>query len=193
MTLAAGIFRQYDIRGVVGDDLTVDAAATIGRAFAAFLVHHGMGRPVAVGRDNRPSGQGLREALVGGLTSCGVDVVDIGVVPTPLLYWSLTHLDVGAGIQITGSHNPPEYNGFKICLGTDSVHGEEIQTLYRLALGSTFPTGKGSVRHEAVIDRYIADIVERTGTLARPPRVVIDCGNGAGALVAPQLFTRLLP
>jgi phosphomannomutase / phosphoglucomutase len=193
MTIAAGIFRQYDIRGVVGDDLTVDAARAIGRAFAAFLEQHGVRGSVAVGRDNRPSGGPLRDALVGGLTSSGVDIVDIGVVPTPLLYWSLTHLDVVAGIQITGSHNPPEYNGFKICLGTDSVHGEEIQTLYRLALGSAFPSGKGSVCNEAVIDRYITDIVERTGTLARPPRVVIDCGNGAGALVAPELFRRLLP
>jgi len=193
MAIAAGIFRQYDIRGVVGDDLTVDAAHAIGRAFAAFLDQRGVRGAVAVGRDNRPSGGQLRDALVGALTSSGVDVVDIGVVPTPLLYWSLSHLDVVAGIQITGSHNPPEYNGFKICLGTDSVHGEEIQTLYRLALGSAFPSGKGAVCSEAVIDRYIADIVERTGTLARPPRVVIDCGNGAGALVAPQLFRRLLP
>ena len=147
MSLAAGIFRQYDIRGVVGGDLTVDAAHVIGRAFAAFLAHHGMERPVAVGRDNRPSGQGLRDALVAGLTSSGVDVVDVGVVPTPLLYWSLSHLDVGAGIQITGSHNPPEYNGFKICLGTESVHGEELQALYRTALGGKFPSGGGSVRH----------------------------------------------
>jgi phosphomannomutase / phosphoglucomutase len=191
MPIAAGIFRQYDIRGVVGDDLTVDAAHAIGRAFAAYLAQHGVRRPVALGRDNRPSGLPLRDALVNALTASGVDVVDIGVVPTPLLYWSLSHLDVGAGIQITGSHNPPEFNGFKICLGTDSVHGEEIQVLYRLALGSAFPAGHGSVRDEAVIDRYVADIVRRTGSLARKPRVVIDCGNGAGALVAPQLFAQL--
>jgi phosphomannomutase/phosphoglucomutase len=193
MPIAAGIFRQYDIRGVVGDDLTVDAAIALGRAFAAYLDRHGVRQPVAVGRDNRPSGQGLRDALVAGLTSCGVDVVDVGIVPTPLLYWSLSHLPVGAGIQITGSHNPPEYNGFKISLGKDSVHGEEIQALYRLASGNAFPSGEGTVRHEAVIDRYIADIVHRTGKLARPPRVVIDCGNGAAALVAPQLFSHLLP
>jgi len=193
MAIAAGIFRQYDIRGVVGNDLTVEAAGAIGRAFAAYLADHGTRRPVAVGRDNRPSGQGLRDALVAALTSCGVDVVDIGVVPTPLLYWSLSHLDVGAGIQITGSHNPPEYNGFKICLGTESVHGEELQALYRLALGNVFPKGAGTVRHETVIDRYVDDIVQRTGPLARPPRVVIDCGNGAASLVAPALFKRLLP
>jgi phosphomannomutase/phosphoglucomutase len=193
MSLAAGIFRQYDIRGVVGDDLTTDAATAIGRAFAAFLERRGVRRPVVVGRDNRPSGQRLRDALVAALTASGVDVVDIGVVPTPLLYWSLSHLDVGAGIQITGSHNPPEYNGFKICLGKESVHGEALQELYRIALGGAFPTGAGSVHDETLIDRYVDDIVRRTGTLARPPRVVIDCGNGAASLVAPQLFRRLLP
>ena len=193
MALAAGIFRQYDIRGVVGVDLTVSAASAIGGAFAAYLSRHGVRRPVAVGRDNRPSGAPLRDALVGALTSAGVDVVDIGELPTPLLYWSLSHLDVGAGIQITGSHNPSEYNGFKICLGTESVHGEEIQELYRLASDGAFPVGRGSVHHEAVIDRYIDDIVARTGTLNQPPHVVIDCGNGAGALVAPALFRKLLP
>jgi phosphomannomutase/phosphoglucomutase len=192
MTLAAGIFRQYDIRGVVGVDLTVEAAAAIGRAFAGYLDRRGVRQPVAIGRDNRPSGAALRDALVGALTTSGVDVVDIGVVPTPLLYWSLSHLDVGGGIQITGSHNPPEYNGFKICVGTDSVHGEGIQELYHLATGGTCPSGRGALRSEAVIDRYVRDIVQRIGRLAKPPRVVIDCGNGAGSLVAPRLFSELL-
>jgi phosphomannomutase / phosphoglucomutase len=193
MGLAAGIFRQYDVRGVVGEDLTVDAAYAIGCAFASHLARKGVTGAVAVGRDNRPSGNDLRDALVEGLTSSGVDVVDIGVVPTPLLYWSLSHLEVAAGIQITGSHNPPEYNGFKICIGTDSVHGEEIQELYRIASTKAFRSGSGTVRHEAVIDRYMDDIVARVGTFERPPRVVIDCGNGAASLVAPQLFARLLP
>jgi phosphomannomutase/phosphoglucomutase len=193
MGLAAGIFRQYDVRGVVGEDLTVDAAYAIGRAFAAHLARKNITGAVAVGRDNRPSGNDLRTALVDGLTSSGADVVDIGVVPTPLLYWSLSHLDVVAGIQITGSHNPPEYNGFKICIGTDSVHGEELQELYRIAAAKAFRSGTGIVRHEAVIDRYMDDIVARIGNLDRPPRVVIDCGNGAASLVAPQLFARLLP
>ncbi len=191
MTIAPAIFRQYDVRGVVGDDLTVETAAAIGRAFAAFLARRGVTRPVAVGRDNRPSGEALRDALVAALTSCGVHVADIGVVPTPLLYWSLSNLDVGAGIQITGSHNPAEYNGFKICVGTDSVHGEGIQELRRLAEGDTFPTGRGSVRHETVIERYVDDIAKRIGRMERPPRVVIDCGNGAGSLVAQPLFDRL--
>ena len=193
MGLAAGIFRQYDVRGVVGEDLTVDTAYALGCAFASHLARKNVTGAVAVGRDNRPSGNELRNSLVEGLTTSGVDVVDIGVVPTPLLYWSLSHLEVAAGIQITGSHNPPEYNGFKICIGTDSVHGEEIQELYRVAVAKEFRSGAGTVRHEAVIDRYMDDIVARTGTLERPPRVAIDCGNGAASLVAPQLFARLLP
>ncbi|HEX5074099.1 MAG TPA: phosphomannomutase/phosphoglucomutase [Gemmatimonadaceae bacterium] len=193
MSIAAAIFRQNDIRGVVGDDLTIEAAGAIGGAFALYLARHGVTQPVAVGRDNRPNGMALRDALVAGLTASGVDVVDIGVVPTPLLYWSLSHLDVGAGIQITGSHNPPAYNGFKICVGKETLHGEGIQELHRLATSGVFTSGAGTVRHETVIDRYIDDIVRRIGPLAHPPRVVIDCGNGAGALVAPSLFRKLLP
>src|SRR5262245_31010711 len=107
-----GIFRQYDIRGIYGKDLTVEAAEAIGRGYAIVLAEHGLEGAVAVGRDNRPSGAALRDALVKGLTSTGLDVIDIGIVPTPLLYWSLHHLPVVAGIQITGSHNPPQYNGF---------------------------------------------------------------------------------
>lgn len=185
------IFRQYDIRGIVGDDLTTGAALAIGRAYAAFLAEHGVRGTVAVGRDNRPSGAALRDALVEGLTGCGVDVVDVGVVPTPLLYWSLHHLEVVGGIQITGSHNPPEYNGFKLCLGTKSMHGADIQRLLEHHRAGRFPAGAGSVRHEPVIERYVADVVERVGPLARPLRVVVDCGNGAGSLVAPSLFPKL--
>src|SRR2546430_7928514 len=126
MAIASGIFRQYDIRGIVGRDLTTDAARLVGRAYAAYLRNHGVQGAVAVGRDNRPSGQALRDAMVDGLLSSGYDVVDIGVVPTPLLYWSLHHAGVLGGIQITGSHNPPEYNGFKLCIWPDSLHGAQI-------------------------------------------------------------------
>jgi phosphomannomutase/phosphoglucomutase len=191
MTIASGIFRQYDIRGIVDDDLTVEAARAIGGAYAALMRERGVAGEVAVGRDNRPSGDKLRDALVDGLTSAGVDVVDIGVVPTPLLYWSLHHLSVVGGIQITGSHNPPEYNGFKLCLGTESVHGHDLQHLLALIRSNAAPTGQGSVRHETVIDRYVVDIAQRTGPIARPMKVVYDCGNGAAALVAPQLMKAL--
>jgi phosphomannomutase/phosphoglucomutase len=192
MAIAAGIFRQYDIRGIVDSDLTAEAAYAIGAAYAALLAERQLRGAVAVGRDNRPSGTMLRDALVDGITTAGVDVIDIGVVPTPLTYWALHHLPVVGGIQITGSHNPPEYNGFKLSVGTGSVHGDAIQHLYALTQQHCPPAAtKGSVRHEAVIDRYVDDIAERVGRLNRPIRAVYDCGNGAGALVAPQLFARL--
>ena len=191
MPVSREIFRQYDIRGVVGRDLTAEAAQAVGSAYAAMLAEQGVSGAIAVGRDNRPSGEMLFEALVGALTRRGVDVIDVGVVPTPVLYWSLHHLPVVGGIQITGSHNPPEYNGFKMSLGTGSVHGDAIQHLYELQSRGAFPSGRGSVRREEVIDRYVDDVVGRVGRLSRPLNVVVDCGNGAGSLVAEKLFGRL--
>ncbi len=191
MAIAAGIFRQYDIRGVVGDDLTIEAATAIGKGYAAWLAAHGIRGAIAVGRDNRPSGAALRDALVTGLTSCGLDVIDIGEVPTPTLYWCTHNLDVVGGIQITGSHNPPEFNGFKLCVGHGSLHGDEIQALYGHIKAGKFPVGKGNVRTEAVLDRYVADLVQRTGTLSRPLKVVVDAGNGIGAVVARPLMEGL--
>jgi phosphomannomutase/phosphoglucomutase len=193
MAIEAGIFRQYDIRGIVGRDLTEEVARALGGAYAALMRERGVAGEVAVGRDNRPSGTALRDALVDGLTSAGVGVVDVGVVPTPLLYWSLHHLTVVGGIQITGSHNPAEYNGFKLSFGTESLHGHDIQHLLQLIRSAAAPTGvaRGRVRTEQVIDRYVADVAGRVGRLSRPMKVVYDCGNGAGALVAPQLMRAL--
>jgi phosphomannomutase/phosphoglucomutase len=189
--ISAGIFRQYDIRGIVGKDLTVEAAEAIGRAYAVLLHERGISGAVAVGRDNRPSGEMLRDALVRGLTTSGLSVIDVGVVPTGLLYWALHHLPVVAGIQITGSHNPPEYNGFKCCVGTGSLHGEGIQRLRQIIDAGRFEQGGGQVSHEAIIDRYVADIAQRIGPLPSAMKVVIDCGNGVGAVVAPKLFAAL--
>jgi phosphomannomutase/phosphoglucomutase len=189
--VAAGIFRQYDIRGIVGKDLTIEAAEAIGRAYAVLLAERGISGAVAVGRDNRPSGASLRDALVKGLTESGLDVIDVGIVPTPLLYWSLHHLPVVAGIQITGSHNPPEYNGFKCSVGKGSLHGEGIQRLYAHITAGQFRTGAGKVSHEEIIDRYVADIAQKIGPLPKDMKVVIDCGNGVGAVAAPQLFKAL--
>ncbi|MDQ2667589.1 MAG: phosphomannomutase/phosphoglucomutase [Gemmatimonadota bacterium] len=191
MTIAAGIFRLNDIRGIVDADLTVETAHAIGGAYAALMQERGVTGEVAIGRDNRPSGDKLRDALVAGLTEAGVDVVDIGVVPTPVLYWSLHNLQVVGGIQITGSHNPPEYNGFKLSFGTESLHGHDLQHLLKLIRSKAAPKGLGKVRHAAPIDDYVADVVERTGALARPMKIVYDCGNGAGALVAPQVMAAL--
>jgi phosphomannomutase/phosphoglucomutase len=203
MAFSRAIFREYDIRGVAGKDLTEEVATAVGGAYAAFLAQKGVKGAISVGRDNRPSGEGLHRALVAGLVASGIDVVDIGVVPTPLAYWSQHNLDVVGGIQITGSHNPPEYNGFKLGLNKSSIYGADIQRIYDLAVNGRFPRGKGSVRNEQIIDRYVDDIAERIGTLARDPsrddwglmgddlKVVIDCGNGAGSLVAPKLFPKL--
>jgi phosphomannomutase/phosphoglucomutase len=174
MTIAPGIFRQYDIRGVVGDDLTPEVAAAIGRGYAAYIRERGIDGAIAVGRDNRPSGERLHAELVGALLESGVDVVDIGVVPTPLLYWSLSNLDVAGGIQITGSHNPPEYNGFKLCVGRESLHGEGIVALRKLIDGGRFPSGQGTLRRQEIIDRYIDDIASRVGPIRRRVRVAID-------------------
>jgi phosphomannomutase / phosphoglucomutase len=189
--LVRDIFREYDIRGITGKELTPDVARVVGRAFAAFLDERGIRGSVAVGRDNRPSGDGLHDALVAGLTESGVNVIDIGVVPTPVAYWAQHNLDVVAGIQITGSHNPPEYNGFKLGVEKASIYGDDIQRIYQLASAGVFPSGAGNKRDEAVIDRYIDDIVNRIGRISRPLRVAVDAGNGVGGLVAPKLLAKL--
>src|SRR5205807_6085406 len=154
MPLSRAIFREYDIRGVAGKDLTEDVATAVAGAYAAFLAEKGVSGALAIGRDNRPSGGALHRALVAALLASGLDIVDIGIVPTPLAYWSQHNLEVVGGIQITGSHNPPEYNGFKLGLGTNSIYGADIQHIYELAVTGRFPRGKGVVRHEQIIDRY---------------------------------------
>ena len=191
MSISRGIFREYDIRGIAGTDLTPDTARIIGLGYAAYLRAQRVSGAIAVGRDNRPSGTGLRDGLVAGLREAGHDVIDIGVVPTPVTYWAQHNLDVVGGIQITGSHNPAEYNGFKLGLHLKSIYGKQIQEMYELIAAGDFPSGKGALREEAVIDRYIEDIVARVGPLKRKLRVVADCGNGAGALVAPKMLERM--
>ncbi|MGI8510131.1 MAG: phosphomannomutase/phosphoglucomutase [Gemmatimonadaceae bacterium] len=191
MTLSREIFREYDIRGVTGKDLTPDVARAVGGAFATLLAERGIQGPVVVGRDNRPSGNDLHRELVAGLLEGGVDVVDVGVVPTPLAYWAQHNLDVVAGIQITGSHNPPEYNGFKLGVGKASIYGADIQHIYDLATAGNFPTGHGTLRSEPIIDRYIDDVVQHVGKISRPMRIAVDVGNGAGALFAPKPFQKL--
>lgn len=190
-TLSRDIFREYDIRGVTGQDLTPDVARLVARAYAGFLKSKSVSGAIAVGRDNRPSGTDLHREIVAGLLESGFNVVDIGIVPTPLAYWAQHNLDVVGGIQITGSHNPPEFNGFKLGLGTRSVYGDDIQRIYQLALDRKFPEGRGTHRCESVIERYVDDVVKRIGPISRPLKVVADAGNGAGALVVPLLFQKL--
>jgi phosphomannomutase/phosphoglucomutase len=189
--LSRTIFREYDIRGVTGKDLTPDVARLVARAYASFLLDKGVTGEIAVGRDNRPSGTALHAELVAGLLESGFNVVDIGIVPTPLAYWAQNKLPVAGGIQITGSHNPPEFNGFKLGIGNRSIYGADIQTLYEIAAAGKFPSGKGSLRHQDVIADYVEDVGQRIGRISRDVKCVVDCGNGAGALVAERLFDRL--
>lgn len=176
---------------MTGVDLTPDVARVVARAYAAFLAGYGITGEIAVGRDNRPSGNDLHAELVAGLLESGLDVVDIGIVPTPLAYWAQHNLNVAGGIQITGSHNPPQFNGFKLGLGRNSVYGDDIQKIYEIAAGGKFPSGKGALRSEEIVDRYVEDVGSRIGTIARPINCVADCGNGVGAIVAGKLFDRI--
>lgn len=183
------IFREYDIRGVVDQDLTDELVRLLGRAFSTYLSSKGK-RRVVVGRDGRLSSPRFRDSLVQGMISGGLDVVDIGVCPTPVFYFSLFHLDREGGVMITGSHNPPEFNGFKVCVGKEALYGEEIQNLRRLAEARTFVDGRGSVSFQELIPAY-QNFILRNISLKRKPRVVVDSGNGTAGAVAPQILRAL--
>src|SRR5262249_51787232 len=156
-----------DIRGVVGKDLTESAARLIGQGYAALLAERGVKGTIAIGRDNRTNGGPLDDALVSGLTASGIDHVELRIVPTPVAYWALHNMPVAGSIQITGSHNPPEFNGFKLCVGKSTLHGEEIQHILKLINAGNFPSGQGSIRSENVLDRYVDDIAARGGAMPR--------------------------
>ena len=180
------IFREYDIRGVVGTELTTDLAEKIGQAYGSLAVRAGA-KAVAVGRDGRTSAMEMRAALLKGLLGCGLDVVDIGVCPTPLLYYALFTLPVGGGVMITASHNPPQYNGFKLCLGKDSLHGAAIQALQADIDRGQFESGQGKVSEHPIIPDYLAYMKKSFAHVkAQNLHAVVDCGNGMGGLVGPE-------
>ncbi|HET7025679.1 MAG TPA: phosphomannomutase/phosphoglucomutase [Gemmatimonadales bacterium] len=185
MKVPKSVFRQYDVRGIVDRELTPAFAEALGRAFGT-LVAGGAGRApvIAVGRDNRPSGGSLAAAVRRGIVASGGTAVDIGMVPTPALYFAVEALPTDAGIQITGSHNPPEFNGFKMVAGGEAIHGDRILELWEMIELETWRKGQGSERSDSsVLDRYREAIIARHH-LARPVTVVVDCGNGVGSLVA---------
>ena len=190
----AAIFRAYDIRGIFGEDLTVEIAEDIGRAFGTYVG----GGDLAVGRDNRMSSDALRDALIRGILATGCNVMDVGVVPTPLLYFSIAHYKKDGGIMITGSHNPSNYNGFKMCRGSLALYGDEIQEIRQIIDSGNFRKGSGSLKKSEIIDTYIGFVKEKIDMIdidrAKPKnslRVVIDAGNGTGGLIAPRLFNEL--
>jgi len=183
------IFREYDIRGVVGEDLDAGSVYKIAQGFASYCSRKGV-RRLSLGRDVRLSSPEFRDAVVRGLLTSGIDVVDVGQVPTPLLYFSIVELETDGGVMITGSHNPPEYNGFKLCVGTNAIYGDMIQEVRTIVENETFIQGEGTLRHEVVIPLYEKKIRENV-SLERSVRAVVDCGNGTGGLVAPKLFREL--
>jgi len=186
------IFRQYDIRGIVGQDLTPAVARAVGLA-AGSEARERLGRTprLAVGRDNRPSGPELLGALTEGLLATGATVFSVELVPTPALYFAIHHLGADGGVQVTGSHNPPEFNGLKMVLSGLPFAGEDIQGLRRRIEADRFASGQGTTSSHDILDAYRAEIVRRVGRLERPVRVVVDCGNGTGSVAAPQLLREL--
>lgn len=193
MDVPSVVFRQYDIRGIAGEELTPALAHAIGRAVAS-VAQERLGRAprIAVGRDNRPSGETLAHAVRDGVARGGGTAVDVGVLPTPALYLALHELDVDGGVQVTGSHNPPEFNGFKMVVAGQTLHGEDIQDLRRRIEADRFATGDGALEADrTVLSRYADAIVTRNGPLARPVKVVVDCGNGTAAVIAVETLTRL--
>ena len=183
------IFKAYDIRGIVGKTLTPEVCELIGRAIGAEARTRNLTR-MAIGRDGRLSGPELAQALARGLQASGVDVVDVGRVATPILYFATHHLNTGSGVMITGSHNPPDYNGLKMMLGGETLAGEAIQQLKRRIESDQFVSGSGSYSEadvsQAYSDRIVSDV-----KLARPLKVIVDCGNGVPGAFAPALYRRL--
>jgi phosphomannomutase/phosphoglucomutase len=184
------IFREYDIRGIVGEDLTPEVVELLGRGFGSYLQRQTQGRAVTVGYDIRLSSPEFCQALIRGLVSTGCEVIDIGLVTTPLLYYSLFELDPAGGVMITGSHNPPEFNGFKLCVGKTTLYGQQIQEVRHVIEQQDFVEGEGKVSRADLITPYI-DLLKSKIKLDRKLKVVIDCGNGSASVVAAPLMKDL--
>jgi len=183
------IFKAYDIRGIVGKTLTPDIVERVGQALGSEALASKQKRFV-IGRDGRLSGPELSAALARGIARSGCDVVDIGMVPTPVVYFAIQHLGAGSGVAVTGSHNPPDYNGLKMVIGGVTLSGELIQKLRARILNNDLASGQGSISSSDVRAAYL-DRVTSDVKLARPMRVAVDCGNGVAGELAPQLLKRL--
>lgn len=183
------ILREYDVRGIVGASLTIEDAVALGRAFGTVVTESG-GRRVAVGRDGRLSSPAIAAAVADGLTSAGVDVVDVGGCPTPALYFAVHQYRADGGIMVTGSHNPPDYNGFKMMLGTAPLFGADIQRLGTIAADGAYASGQGAVETVSVLEPYVSRLLE-DHTVGRDLTVIWDCGNGATGPVVTALAAAL--
>ncbi|MGA1875062.1 MAG: phosphomannomutase/phosphoglucomutase [bacterium] len=183
------IFREYDIRGVVQKDLTDEVVRYLGKAFGTYMRQKNK-KVLTVGRDNRLSSEGFRNALIEGLLSTGCDIIDLGLCPSPVFYYSLFYLNPDGGVMITASHNPPEFNGFKLSDGKDSLYGEQIQDVRRVLEKGEFSEGCGTLTINHIIEPYVHMLREKI-RLQRPLKVVVDAGNGTASLIAPDLLEDL--
>jgi phosphomannomutase/phosphoglucomutase len=186
---APEIFKAYDIRGIVGKTLTPESVLSIGRAIGSEARDRKVAK-VVVGRDGRLSGPELSQALMEGICAAGVSVIDIGMVPTPLGYFAAHHLNTGSAVLVTGSHNPPDYNGFKIMLAGETLHSAAITALRRRIVDGRLATGAGRVEKKDVREAYLSRIVSDV-KLSRRMKIVVDCGNGVAGAIAPELFRRM--
>jgi phosphomannomutase/phosphoglucomutase len=182
--LPAEIFRAYDIRGIAGRTLTAEIVRAIGRALGS------MAPQFAIGRDGRHSGPALADALAQGMNASGAAVIDLGMAPTPVTYFAAHHLGCGSCVSVTGSHNPPDYNGLKMVVEGHTLSGDEIQDLRRRIERGDFRSGTGKRRRADILDAYLERIAGDV-KLARPMRIAVDCGNGVAGMIAPRLFRRL--
>jgi phosphomannomutase/phosphoglucomutase len=183
------IFREYDIRGVVDKDFTTSVLSLLAKGYGTYFRNAGV-QSITVGGDIRLSTPSIRNLIIEEITKCGINVLDIGSVPTPVQYFSMYKLPVDAGIMITGSHNPPEYNGFKLTLRKAPVFGEEIQQIRTIIESENFSTGNGRIETVSLIDDYIGHI-KNSIEIKRPLNVILDSGNGAAGLVAQRLFNEI--
>lgn len=183
------IFREYDIRGIAGKDMTEADVVDIGKGVGTFLRSHGR-REITVGRDCRVSSDRYGEKVIEGLRSTGCNVVDIGVCPTPVFYFSIQHLNKEGGVMVTASHNPGEYNGFKLCIDLDSIHGEDIQNIGNIIRDQAYTLGEGTFSTAEIIQPY-HDFVVSNITISRPLGVGVDAGNGTGGVVAVPILEKL--
>jgi phosphomannomutase/phosphoglucomutase len=186
------IFREYDIRGVVGQDLTEETVYAVAHAIGTFYQKNGATR-VSVGRDARESSPVFRDLMIRGLTECGCDVTDVGMVPTPLLYYTLfaEGFDMDAGVMITGSHNPADNNGFKICLGKSTIFGEQIAEIKRIAKSKDFAKGQGTAVERDIIQSYKDYVKANIKLGSRKLKVVVDAGNGMGGIIGAPLYKEM--
>lgn len=183
------IFREYDIRGIADKELKDEDAQTLGRGLATYIIRHS-GHNICVGNDCRLSGDRLHDALVKGLVASGAQVWDLGTVPTPVLYYAVVHRKADGGVMITGSHNPPEYNGFKTVCGTGTLHGQAIQDVLRLIQEKDFESGEGTLKTIDATSPYVDEVAAQFH-FARKVKVVVDGGNGTAGPVMHRVLERL--